>query len=414
MFDILIDADMVLDALINRVGDTDDLFDIWEIPRFNSIQGYVTDLGLAKILRVIKKLKGIEAARVVDACIRSRLGVYATTELCLHRARNIDAVEYESAVEIVCALQKPFGAIVTAIPHHFECSDVMTLSVDELVSRRRLEEMTTTSVVVLPGSDLTFSLLNRELEHEFIREMDGVLSTGNLLNRGASAVAKDFSCRQLDGAKFPSARLASAKFTKSSLRSADLCGTYLYEANFSYADLRYADLTDAKLVNANLISANLQHVKANRSDFSHARLRAANLQSSELNNSCFRRADLSSADLRHVFLNDSNLSKAILNGARLVGASLFYANLQKASLAGADLQNANLIKADLRDADLSGCCLDGCQLADADLRGAILCGVDLQKVDLSKSKLSPLTMIEENCSQIKENHLHGSSRGLIH
>ena len=391
MLDILIDADMFLDALLNRVGGTDDPVDIWEITKFNSIQGYVTDIGFDRILRIIERIKGVNEAEVVALSLEARVRVYEATRAQLHEARGIHT-EYESAIEIVCAREKPFGAIITTSPHCFECAGVTTLSIEELMARRSLEDLANhRDVCVLSGDGFSLSQMDKKLESDYIQKIESIRSLVSV-HQEISLIGRDMSYENFRKADFSFARLASTKLIQAHLSHSKFYKANLYEADLSGADLEGADLTRASLVSAVLDTANLQYLKAIESDFRYARLRSANLKSSNLSRSNFRRADLSGAVLKHAFLNDSNLSKSVLDNACLVGASLFYADLRNANLRNANLQAANLSCADLRGADLTGACLDGCRLAETDLRGAILHGIDFKKVDLAKAKRAPVPL----------------------
>ena len=397
MFEILIDADMLLDALLNRVWDTDDLIDIWDVLKFGKIQGYITDIGFNLSIDIISKIQNTNAAEIVALAIQSRVIVYDVTVENLHIARRIQTADYESAVEIACCAQYSLGAIITHRPQDFCCSDAITLSITELLSRQNLETALTNNIFILSGPTSDIKALGQTLHTRQLGRIKQIHSSVPISLPGFSLQNMELSGENLERMDFACSRMISAKFMGSLLRGANFSDARLYEADFRHTDLESTDFDRAYLLHANLVEANLKYSHAKQSDFQFADLRAANLDSANWDNANLRRADLRNATLKHSFFNNVNFDQTFLNNACLIGANLFGATFRNASLRNANLRSANLRHVDFRGADLSGACFRNCNLDGADLRDTLLDKTDFTGTDLTRTRLScPLL---ESCYQ---------------
>lgn len=376
MLKILIDTDVILDALLNRAGVADDAADIWDVLRFSQVRGAITNRGLNRIIETLEMLAPDES-EAINMAIQSRMEIYETTEYHLRQACNISNADLESAVEIVCVQRSDFGAILTNRPQDFICSSVETLSVDELLERQRLEETVRKGrVIVCSGNGESLIQLGQTLEKSFIEGMERLRISDRETFRGLSLRGIDLSGQDLHKMDFVEARLLHADLSHSILSGSEFLRANLFEADLSHSKLDRADFSYARLIHASLTSAELQYSRASYADGRYALLREASFNSANWDNSNLRNADIRSASLKHTFLNNVNLSHALLDGSCLIGASLVSSNLKSSSLRRTNLQSANLRDTDLRGADLTGACLRNSNLTDADLRGAILDRVD--------------------------------------
>ncbi|WP_026082646.1 PIN domain-containing protein [Mastigocladopsis repens] len=112
MFRILIDADLILEALINRngcIGDVSELLDRvhpW-------IQMYVTDIGWQKIYTYASRLRNTKIAEIVVDWLQEKIQICTVDQTILQQARSSPLKDFESAVELVCAGYQELDAIVT-------------------------------------------------------------------------------------------------------------------------------------------------------------------------------------------------------------------------------------------------------------------------------------------------------------
>ena len=134
MMKIMVDADMVLEALLNRSGFPAYFEDLWDLVP-EQIQGYISEPGLEKIRIFARNLNADEVISDIEA----DLSICSIDSHLLQQARLLDIRDFESAVEVACAITRNIGAIVTQEPQNFVGSDLPVLSVGDLLKRQSLE-----------------------------------------------------------------------------------------------------------------------------------------------------------------------------------------------------------------------------------------------------------------------------------
>ncbi|MEM7553886.1 MAG: PIN domain-containing protein [Cyanobacteria bacterium P01_A01_bin.84] len=146
MIRILIDADLILEALMNRnslVKDINDLFD-----KFQSFMHiYMTDVGWQKIHAYASRMQNKKNTNIVLNWLKEKIKVYSVTKTILQQARSSSLPDFESAVESLCANKQKFDAIVTHNPKNFidVTNKLWIWSVKELCVRASLESQLQTS-----------------------------------------------------------------------------------------------------------------------------------------------------------------------------------------------------------------------------------------------------------------------------
>jgi uncharacterized protein YjbI with pentapeptide repeats len=146
---------------------------------------------------------------------------------------------------------------------------------------------------------------------------------------------KDFSGKNLTGAKLIALDLSKAIFVKTNLHKANLTGAYLSGANFKTAILTDAILTGSKLNGTNMRGASLDSAKLIGAELNSVNLKYAGLYGVNLTGAIMTNAKLNGADVA-----SATLIAADLRNANLTDADLFSTNLNCANLAGAVLTNA--------------------------------------------------------------------------
>ncbi len=139
MIRILVDADLILEALMNRntVTDVRDLLD-----KVNPwIQMYITDVGWEKIYTYLNHLQNTKIAEMVINWLQQKIKICSVNQSILQQARFSPIKDFESAVEIICASYQQLDAIVTHKHDDFaEVSDkFLVWSMAELWIRANLE-----------------------------------------------------------------------------------------------------------------------------------------------------------------------------------------------------------------------------------------------------------------------------------
>lgn len=139
MIRVLVDADLILEALMNRntVTDVRELLD-----KVNPwIQIYITDVGWEKIYTYINHLQNTKIAEIVINWLRQKIQICSVNQSILKQARSSPIKDFESAVEIICASYQQLDAIVTHKHDDFaEVSDNFLIwSIGQLWIRANLE-----------------------------------------------------------------------------------------------------------------------------------------------------------------------------------------------------------------------------------------------------------------------------------
>ncbi len=139
MIRILVDADLILEALMNRntVTDVRELLD-----KVNPwIQMYITDVGWEKIYTYLNHLQSKKITEMVINWLEEKIKVCSVNQDILQQARLSPIKDFESAVEFICASYQQLDAIVTHKHDNFaEAADKFWVwSIAELWIRANLE-----------------------------------------------------------------------------------------------------------------------------------------------------------------------------------------------------------------------------------------------------------------------------------
>jgi hypothetical protein len=137
---ILIDADLVLEVLMNRNQLLEDIGGLFDQTQ-PLIKMYVTDFGWEKICAYASRFQNSQIAQVVIDWLKEKIEICAVDKNVLQQARLSPIQDFESAVEYTCAMYQEFYAIVT---HRYQ--DFVTApnkfviwSVSDLQTRTSLE-----------------------------------------------------------------------------------------------------------------------------------------------------------------------------------------------------------------------------------------------------------------------------------
>jgi hypothetical protein len=137
---ILVDADLILDALMNRhrfMGNVDILFD-----RIHPlIKMHITDIGWQKIYTYASKFQNVKTAQAIIDWLKEKIQVCQVHQNTLQEARLLPIQDFESAVELACASNYNLDAIVTHKDYDFAAAadNFWIWSVSDLKIRINLE-----------------------------------------------------------------------------------------------------------------------------------------------------------------------------------------------------------------------------------------------------------------------------------
>ncbi|OUL28233.1 PIN domain-containing protein [Nostoc sp. 106C] len=118
MLKILVDADLILEALMNRNNCVEDVGKLLDIIH-PVIQIYITDVGWQKIYNYLSCLQNTQIAELVVNWLQEKIQICPIDNSILQQARSSPLQDFESAVELVCVSKRQLHAIVTHKQENF-------------------------------------------------------------------------------------------------------------------------------------------------------------------------------------------------------------------------------------------------------------------------------------------------------
>ncbi|HEY9704338.1 MAG TPA: PIN domain-containing protein, partial [Allocoleopsis sp.] len=141
---LLLDADVLLEALLNRQFYGDQTSLIWNILENNLVEAYITNMGLNHIEGFFSHCH----QEVVDSIHRKLCEItyiYQVTDDLIEKTRLSPLLDFESALEIEVAQELKVDAIITHYPqnfqnHHYQDQQISILSLEDLHQIIQLEK----------------------------------------------------------------------------------------------------------------------------------------------------------------------------------------------------------------------------------------------------------------------------------
>jgi predicted nucleic acid-binding protein len=136
---VLIDANVILDVLLNRSPWVADSQAVWEANHQQQIQGQIVATSVTNLFYIARKLVGQPLAL---QGVRDRLAAFdviPVNQTILHDATALPGSDFEDNVTIRCAVVSGTEAIVTRNLADFSDSPVPAFWPAELLSRLRAE-----------------------------------------------------------------------------------------------------------------------------------------------------------------------------------------------------------------------------------------------------------------------------------
>lgn len=141
MIRILLDADLILEAFMNRRELTEDIRQLLDGVD-PLIQMYLTNVGWQKISVYASCLNGSNITDILIYWLHEKIAVYPVDQQIIQTARSLPLKDFESAVELCCAQYWQLDAIVTHKQEDFALSTNKLLwvwSIADLRLRANLE-----------------------------------------------------------------------------------------------------------------------------------------------------------------------------------------------------------------------------------------------------------------------------------
>lgn len=116
---VLVDADLVLERFLQRSKFLEKAKNLFkQILVSENLEAYITDIGLEKIAKISSKLatkNKINAESLIINQLQNKykFKVFKVDQDILNKARKFDLIDFESAVELTCAIAGNFDGIIT-------------------------------------------------------------------------------------------------------------------------------------------------------------------------------------------------------------------------------------------------------------------------------------------------------------
>ncbi len=136
---ILLDADILLEAVLNRNIFIDEIEKLFEIFTLNNIEVFISELGLSRINSTMKIFNTSKKMRGVFFKVKKPLKKLKITETIAKKAKLLAVDDFESAVEISLAIEANIGAIITHKPDDFSGGEFNILTLTDFQQRHKME-----------------------------------------------------------------------------------------------------------------------------------------------------------------------------------------------------------------------------------------------------------------------------------
>lgn len=132
---LLIDANIILDVLMNRQGFVEDSSKIWKLCETEQVKGYVSTLSFANIMYIMRKELQPELIEQVFQKLKLIFHFAGFTPAILEKAVGMNWKDFEDAVQSATAEQVHADYIITRNVRDFTRSKVMAFTPAELLAR---------------------------------------------------------------------------------------------------------------------------------------------------------------------------------------------------------------------------------------------------------------------------------------
>lgn len=133
---VLVDTNIMLDALLEREPFASEARSLLEAIQSERIFGYVTATTLTDIFYIVRRgTRSLDRAREAVSQTLAVMGVCFVDRARLETAFASNWRDFEDAVQLACAVAENLDAIVTRNPQDFTGSPLAILSVGELLER---------------------------------------------------------------------------------------------------------------------------------------------------------------------------------------------------------------------------------------------------------------------------------------
>jgi predicted nucleic acid-binding protein len=132
---VLLDTNVVLDALLGREPWKDDADAILQASRESKFSAYVTSLSVANLFYIRRRLMGLEKAQSgVRQCLDG-FEILPVDRRILEAAIAMPSSDFEDNIQMVAAVEAALDAVVTRNPADFAACTLPVLTPQQLLAK---------------------------------------------------------------------------------------------------------------------------------------------------------------------------------------------------------------------------------------------------------------------------------------
>lgn len=132
---VLLDTNVILDALLQRPPWQSDADAVWQAHRVGLLTGCVTASALTDIYYISRRLVGGAAARQAVRVCLDELTILPVGRADVEQAYALPLPDLEDALQVACAVREQLDAIVTRDPNGFPGAPLPIWSPTDLIAR---------------------------------------------------------------------------------------------------------------------------------------------------------------------------------------------------------------------------------------------------------------------------------------
>ncbi|MEH2240106.1 PIN domain-containing protein [Nostoc sp.] len=157
MMKVILDADLLIDYLLLQREEVEKLENIIENQQ---CQLFITQSGFDKIILLAENIYSPEIAKKWISAIHKNITVCSINYELSEQANSLNLIDFESALEIACAISMRFSAVLTRNPQNFDGIDFPICLLDNFPTRLQLDKC------------LYFPLTLNFLESQYLSNLD--------------------------------------------------------------------------------------------------------------------------------------------------------------------------------------------------------------------------------------------------
>jgi hypothetical protein len=140
---ILLDADLLIEFVINRSMFQEKVERLLEIINVEGVQFYLSDFGFKKIREIVKVINGQKASREMISSLKKQFKIKSliVTKPTIDEARLSDIEDFDSSIEVSLAINSNISAIITHKVSNFSGSKLNVCSLTDFQERENLEKI---------------------------------------------------------------------------------------------------------------------------------------------------------------------------------------------------------------------------------------------------------------------------------